>query len=67
LIERLFRGLLFALGQSESLRLFAARRAFSHVISALAVSHNSSTLTLSPPLPSCFAASIKKIRPKKSL
>ena len=42
----LFRCLLLFLGERESLRLFAASCAFLSVVSALAVSHRASTLTL---------------------
>jgi hypothetical protein len=41
----LFRRLFLALRESEALRLFAACRAFPNVVSALAVSHKTSTLT----------------------
>ena len=53
----LFRRLLLALGEREALRFFTACRAFLNVVSTLAVSHKASTLTLPPPVPSCFAAS----------
>jgi hypothetical protein len=62
----LFRGLLLFLGEGEALSLFAAGRAFLNIISTLAVSHKTSTLThLSrrsnsqadpPQVPSTFAA-----------
>jgi hypothetical protein len=41
----LFRRLLFALGERKALRFFAACFAFPNVVSALAVSHKTLTLT----------------------
>jgi len=52
----LFRSLL-PLGERKALCLFPASRAFLNVVSTLAISHKASTLTLSPPVPSGFAAS----------
>ncbi len=54
-ISLLGRRLLLALGEREALRLFTACLAFLNVVSALAVSHKASTLTLPAPVPSCFA------------
>jgi hypothetical protein len=51
----LFPRLLIPLRASEALGFFAACLAFLNVVSALAVSHKASTLTLSAPVPSCFA------------
>jgi hypothetical protein len=45
------------LGEREALGLFAAGGAFFYVVSALAVSHKTFTLTLSRPVPSDFAES----------
>jgi hypothetical protein len=50
------RCLLLTVGEREALRLFPACLAFLNVVPALAVSHKASTLTLSPPVPSGFAA-----------
>ncbi len=47
----------FLLGEGEALGLFAARGAFFYVVSALAVSHKTFTLTLSRPVPSDFGES----------
>ena len=56
--ELLFRFLAgVRLGGCEALGLFAARGAFSYIISALAVSHKTITLTLSRRVPSDFANS----------
>jgi len=41
-------------GRREALRLFASRGAFPHVVSALAISHKTSNLLLSQPIPSDF-------------
>jgi Uncharacterised protein family UPF0047 len=58
LLCRLLRS--FRLGEREPLGLFAARGAFSYVVSALAVSHRTFTLTLSRPVPSDFAFGVRR-------
>jgi hypothetical protein len=55
LLFRLLTGV--RLGERETLRLFAARGAFLYVVSALAVSHKTFTLTLSRAVPSDFGES----------
>jgi hypothetical protein len=50
----------FLLGGCEALSLFATRRAFPYVVSALAVSHNTFILLLSLLLPSDFANGVNR-------
>lgn len=58
LLLRLLAGTL--LGEREALGLFAARGAFLYVVSALAISHKTFTLTLSRAVPSHFGESEKE-------
>lgn len=57
----LFGPFLFLLRAREPLCFFAACRAFLNVVSALAVSHKISILTLPAPVPSCFARAPENI------